>query len=533
MWVGSWSRVYNCSEVASSRGDGPTSLRITILSVFVYQSTSPRRYRGSSATSRETAALSVFLGIYLVLFTLALLWIIGSDALRERCHLFSTRNIFLAGLILFQSASGAVTLFTGETERGAHMDDFALPGLGFSVILTVFTVLFLWVYNRANAAERLAARFTHIRVTSQTRLVVAGILLTGIGVGLRFVGAQIPYVAILLPQLAAGCLCGGVAFVAVAWARSAFNILIAFILLGTTAASSAILLVGTFGRREILGILFSIMWSLYYEKWRLMSAAWLLPRVAIASAGLSVVVLAVSSSRVSGENVDRSLTQQVERVFTIDPQSVQENVIAALSGQFAGGISMWILEARVRYSEYDPLHSLVYFITLPIPRDFWKGKPEGLGLIVVDEAGVTGVSEGHSWGPGLVGHLSHDFVLISLPIYAFLLALTFRYIDTRVSLSQNDPLTSAIFGSALGQVLGMPRGDLGLFAFNMVAAFSGVWVFGRLAAKLCMPIDRQAELDASSDEEFNDESSGDENHETWPSDGYAEVDEPTERPSRT
>ena len=426
--------------------------------------------------------------------SLVIIVIMWSNASNGKCDIFATRNFFLGGVILFQSVSGAQTLLTGDTEGGAAVNDYRTPGLLFCIILTIFVVLFLALYRKFGFVERLAERQTRIRVTTSSRLVLAGITLVLVGGVLRFAGARIPYVAILLPQLAAGVLGGGVTLVAMAWARSSFNLFIAAMLGVTLVGAAAVILVDAFGRRELVGILFSMVAGLYFEKWRWMPVTKLLPRAVIALSTLAAVVLIFSSSRTGGENVDRSLTQQLQRIREIDARSIQENIMAATSGQFAGGISMWVIDARRADAEYYPMHSLFYFATLPIPRNYWPGKPEGLGMTIVDQAGISGVSEGHSWGPGLVGHLYNDIVFFSLPVYALILAAVFRYMDTRTLRSIDDPVTIAIFGSALGQVFGMPRGDLGLFAFNMRAAYSGVWIFGRLVAKVFLPIDREAEL---------------------------------------
>jgi len=449
-------------------------------------------------------------GVYLVLLTLLIFLVIRSDAIRLRCQLFSTRNFFLIGLVLFQSASGAVTLFMDETERGAELDSYTIPAIGFCIVLTVFIVLLLAMYRRAGWVERFAARRSRIRMTSQARLVIAGLVLTAVGCVLRFAGNQVPYVAIILPQFAAGCLCGGVALVAMAWARSAWNIFVALMLALSLGSAAAVLLVDAFGRRELLGLMFSVVWALYHEKWRLMPVTKLLPRAAIAVSAASFVLLIFSASRVGGENVDRSLGQQVQRIMSIDPRAVEEIVVASVSGQFAGGISMWIINERLVHGGYDPLHSLVYLVTLPIPRDFWPSKPEGLGLTVVREASVSGVQDIFSWGPGLVGHMMNDVLFLSVPVYALLLAWGLKYMDTRTSLSTRDPITIALFGSALGQLLGMPRGDVGLFAFNMLAAYLGVWIFGRLVGAMFLPYDRQAEWEATFETDVADEASADE-----------------------
>lgn len=449
--------------------------------------------------------MALLFGLYLVGLTIAMALLVRADAVAGRCQLVSVRNLFIGGLMLFQTISGALTLITGLTEVGAWVPSYFLPGGLFCLVLTVFIAIFLITYRRADWIERFAARQTRIRVSSRTRLVTAGLVLTGIGCAIRFGGENIPYVAVLLPQIAAGAICGGVILIAIAWARSSWNLVVAILLLAACAAGGAALLVGAFGRRELLGLMLAVVWGLYQEKWCRMPITRLLPR---ATLGLIVVLFGFgvfSATREGGESVDRSLAQQVQRLFEIDTRALGEMTVASLSGQFAGGISMWIVDERISSGGYSPLHSFVYLVTMPIPRDYWSGKPVGLGMTIVDEAGITGVAESHSWGPGLVGHLWHDVVVLSTPFYALLLGLAFRYMDSRTTWSVNDPVAIATFGSALGQVIGMPRGDIGLFLFNMLSAFLGVWFFGRIVAYAFLPVDRDAEWEAktqgASDEE--------------------------------
>jgi len=442
--------------------------------------------------------VTTLIGIYLTLLSLFMIWKTGRDAISGSTLLFSTRNFFVFGLLLFQSVSGAFTMFTGESERNAELASPVLTGIIFSVVLTLFVMLFYTVYARSNWADRLAERRSVVRRTTTGGLVFTGCLLTLVGVVLRFAGETIPYVAVILPQISAGCLCGGVALIAMAWARSRFNLFVAALLLVAGAGASAVLLVGAFGRREIIGLLFAVVWALYYEKWRFMPIARFLPRAGVASVAMVCVLLLFSSSREGGARVDRSLGRQLERMVTIDPRALQETVVSSLAGQFAGGISMWISEVRLESGGYYPLHSFVYFVTHPVPRDWWQEKPVGLGLSVVSEAGVTGVSREHSWGPGMVGHLMHDIVFISLPLYALILGAAFRYMDARTVYSTGDPITVVLFGSALGQVFGMPRGDVGLFAFHMMSAFGGVWLFGRMIAWAVMKVDPAATADLRS-----------------------------------
>ena len=449
-----------------------------------------------------------FLGVYLVALTIVILVVIVRDAQAERCPLFSTRNFFLLGIINFQTISGALTCFTGESERGAFLSDFTFPAAAFCVIITVFIAAFLYCYRKEGFVARIADRSWCQRVSTKTSLSIAGVVMVAIGITLRFIAGGVPWVGVLLPQIAAGCLCAGVGLVAIAWVRSSFNPLTALLLFGALAASSAALLIDAFGRREILGLCFAVAWALYFEKWRTMAVPKLVLRIAIAFVLTLIPFLVFSAARTSGGE-KRTLAEQVQGMMQIDAFAVDEVAMQALSGQFAGGISMWIYHTRPSAFPIDPLHSLVYFVTLPIPRDLWPGKPEGLGLTVVHQAAVSGVSAIHSWGPGLVGHIWNDFVYLSLPIYAFLLAGMCRYMDQRMIGATRDPLTVVLFGSALGQLLGMPRGDLGLFVFNMLAAYLGVWIFIRLGVGLFLPKDRTEYVeDDEGDEQFDETDDG-------------------------
>ena len=183
-----------------------------------------------------------FLGVYLVALTIVILVVIVRDAQAERCPLFSTRNFFLLGIINFQTISGALTCFTGESERGAFLSDFTFPAAAFCVIITVFIAAFLYCYRKEGFVARIADRSWCQRVSTKTSLSIAGVVMVAIGITLRFIAGGVPWVGVLLPQMAAGCLCAGVGLVAIAWVRSSFNPLTALLLFGALAASGAALL---------------------------------------------------------------------------------------------------------------------------------------------------------------------------------------------------------------------------------------------------------------------------------------------------
>jgi hypothetical protein len=75
-----------------------------------------------------------------------------------------------------------------------------------------------------------------------------------------------------------------------------------------------------------------------------------------------------------------------------------------------------------------------------------------------------------------VGHIEVDFPYVALPLYAFLIAWALRYLDARCLNYPGNPSIIIPISAATSQVLGMPRGELGLFAFNGVAWATGAWL---------------------------------------------------------
>ena len=201
---------------------------------------------------------------------------------------------------------------------------------------------------------------------------------------------------------------------------------------------------------------------------------------------LGIPILIFSAAR-GVDSASRGVQEQLAAAGEISSTGIQDNLLAAATGQFAAGISMWAIETRPGEFPVDPLHSLRYYLTMPIPRELWPGKPEGLGLLLPDQALLGGVSRGFSWGPGLVGHLFHDLVYLALPLYAIILAFAFRYADERLESANEDPLVVAVFGCALGQLWGFPRGDLGLFAFHLTAGMVAVWFLLRTGLSYLIP----------------------------------------------
>ena len=180
--------------------------------------------------------------------------------------LFSYKNIFLIGLINFQSLSGALICLTGVTERGADLrDPDSAAGL-FSLVLTIFVAVFLWLYPRMGLASRLAAKKCKRRSTQPFGVAVAGTIMLLIGVVAKLVAPNLGLLGVLLLQMSAGAICGGIGMLNFAWARSPMNAILGALALIALGAGSAVLSVGAFGRRDLLSAAVVVPFAWYFAR---------------------------------------------------------------------------------------------------------------------------------------------------------------------------------------------------------------------------------------------------------------------------
>ena len=312
------------------------------------------------------------------------------------------------------------------------------------------------------------------RIVSSSAMVSITFFALACGLLCRFVLSKIPVIGQIPIELAVGCFSLACCLMVWEWGKQSWNPMLGALLLLTITVSTLSLLVNAFGRREILGVFMCMAWMLFYLKWRTLSLGNLLGRVAIWGTLIVTITVVFSSAR-SGSEKNRSIAEYIQAFGKISMNDVEEQLLGGLSGQFAGGISMWIYETRPDDFAYDTLHTLCYIVTLPIPRESYPGKPNSLGKLLVKQAMITKVGADHNLGPGLIGHTINDFPWIALPLYAIGLALIFRYIDIRVASNCQDPFQVAILGAGISQILALARGELGQFLVLMFCYMAGAW----------------------------------------------------------
>jgi hypothetical protein len=204
-----------------------------------------------------------------------------------------------------------------------------------------------------------------------------------------------------------------------------------------------------------------------------------LPLTGVALAGL-IVISAYTSVR-THESRERGF---VDQMMSLLQANVFAGMVDVFSGQGAAPISMWLMESRPENYPYDTLHSLRYVTTNIIPREWWPEKLDSLGITMVPEAAIVNKASGFTVGPGMMGHIANDNPWIALLLYAALMGAFLRILDEMVRLEPDNPFVVIPVGVALGEIVAIPRGELGLFVFRTIIAIVSAYIGMRLVAKL-------------------------------------------------
>jgi hypothetical protein len=429
--------------------------------------------------------LEFLASITLLLLTCIVPVLIVRDWSQGTVPLVCTRNIFLMGFVYFQTFSGLITSATGLNERGLVLNDPGSSSLGFAVLSTVFLILFLSAYKflgRLFSSVDLRKAPTAPSVQS---LAFMAVVCLGVGLLFRFVLAYVPVLGVITVQFAVGAFVAACCLMMVAWSRNTGNLVIALMAASVVAASIAALLVNAFGRREILGVFMSMAWTLFFVKWRFLPKSQLVARSLFWVSVTLIAVVILTAARASGEK-ERSVSDYLRAFSEVSLQDFVTELVGGVAGQFAGGTSMWVYETRPDEFQYQPLHTIWYIITFPIPRQYWDDKPNSLGRLITQQCSLSGVGDDHSFGPGMVGHIANDFPPLSLPLYPVLLAAFFVYCDRRLRSNEHNALEVIVLGAGISQIFALSRGELGLFFINATGTMFGAWIvvapYSRFAA---------------------------------------------------
>ena len=420
--------------------------------------------------------MATLCGIYLTLLAFFLIGLMYVQARAGKVDLLCTRNFFILGFIVFQLTGGAASLFFNEWGY-FHIQNYSVTPLIYSIACTVFTVLLLLFYAKGWITARLAERFRLQPVAAG-----AGSLLTlawvfiGVGMAFRFGFVRIPLVGGGFDMLGNGMLAAAAGMATWAAVSRLLNPFVVLLTLSVIAVAGVVTIYGDFGRRDLLGVIGCIGWAAFHGYWKHLGfkAAWW-RLVVVGSAGF--LFLAAFTAAREGSFRDKSSTEILSSLQGADVGSGAWDLI---TGQNAGANSMWIMENYPENRDFDTFHTLRSVVLFPIPRTFIPElKPVALALSMPDDAGIRNKPENWNIGPGIIGHIAHDNGWLAMIPYALFIGLYLRFFDEVVRQNPLNPFAILPMGVALGQFIGMPRGEFALFF-----VLSIVYSFGTFAVMM-------------------------------------------------
>lgn len=446
--------------------------------------------------------MEIVCGIVCLITSLALIAMCFVQSQRDEVPLASTRNFFLGGFVIFVSGSGAFALLADWTEGiDLFVEDESSSGLQYTLMMLLFLGIFFFFYKKSGFMMRVADRVrSNFSDTGPYSMLVLAFVTLLLGIFLRFAFIYVPIVGILALILASGVCAAAAALAVWAWAPRLLNPLVALPAFGIVVTSIGISLTNQFGRRDLLTVLLACLFAAYHSHWKYLSKRKAIMQVMPLGLGAIIVLSAVSGGRTEEANKQSVF----DRLSSFNVTNVMRGSLLLLGGPETANNSMWLIEHRPEPTPFNPLHSLVYAVTQPIPRATWAGKPNPLGFTMVSEAGILNRSAEFNYGPGLIGHIENDLPYVALPLYAAFLALAFLFCDRIIKVNPTNPFMIIPFAAGVGDLFGFARGEFGLFLFRATAMMVFVWFALVLLGKLTVILGVGRANSNSADQSWDD-----------------------------
>lgn len=423
---------------------------------------------------------SLFSFIFFGSGALLLTWMIV-QAIRGRHDLLCLRNLFLFGVIIFQFISGGFSMMTIGRVTEFFVADPLVTGAKFYVLLLIFLFLMLWVYQRGWGVKNWAWRSkTHFPDQKPTTLLMISFLFLAMGFVFRIViGRNVEILGVLTDIMAVGMLSGAAGLAAWAWAPRIWNPAVAFPAFLLIFLCVVLSIVQTFGRRDLLSVMLTVLFAAYHSSWKYQGFPKLFTKLGTLAVTAVIFLAAFSTVRAKTSSLkDFDPGTFVQLLMDAD---VNGGLEALIGGQAAANNSMWLMEHR---PPFDPFHTVIYTISQPIPRKLWPGKPLGLGKAMVNEDLRVGEDAAYNVGPGLIGHIYNDNPWLSLVPYAIFFGLMWRFFDEWVTAHPGNPFIVLPVGVGAGDLIGIPRGELGICLFRFLTAVVTAWFLMRFCIVL-------------------------------------------------
>lgn len=356
-------------------------------------------------------------------------------------------------------------------------------------ILIIGTILFYITifasyYLLAKPIRSVTGRFLNKwppNSTTGTLLMVALALLVTVA---TMATTHVFYVGNLMLNISQKASVFAIVFTFCHWYQNKRQLPMLLLFLGLFVYLALFVMVTFVGRRLLMSIAIGPIVCMYWLKWRYAPPKTILAGMVVVGFFAFSVALFYSSFRHSGsiwgKQGERSFANVVK---AIEATSV-ENMVDYFKTQSLHFFSQYTQHYSLltihlieqREIEVQPLNTLKFLATYPIPRALWPGKPAALGGYIVKD--VLRINADTNWGLGVVGHCWHEGGYLVVVLYGFLIVVVIRLMDDAMRRHPDNRFLIATFVAASPHVLAFTRGDTVTMSTEIMEAFAFAWLVG-------------------------------------------------------
>jgi hypothetical protein len=423
--------------------------------------------------------------------TISLLWVLVAallllmlvQGLTRKVDFFSIRNCYLGGFIVYQLVSPAATL-SSSNWHNFRINDPERAGTWVLLFAFSFLVVFLLSYHKLPFTPWLARKLTgRAQPVEANDALLTGlaIAVVTIAIPMWLVGTKIPVMRALAGYVPVALSALACAIAGWVWGKRRLNPAVLAMVAFVLVTGMGLAMTNAVSRRPLISILGGFTWGAYYRWARHVSPARLV--------AYTVPLVLLGGAFVSAFTAIRShKTPEMEVQATVQQMrggDVKAGAMELLSGQASGAATLWILEHYPDQVEYKHLFSFRYMLYWYIPRLLWEDKPETLANDIAGIASVKGVNpDAITMPPGVIGYAGAEGGFYALVLYALFFGQFTRFFDELIRLNPDNPYVILPVGCAIGQFLGLARGE--------IAVFTNLALIGFLSSFLIMYLTRFA-----------------------------------------
>jgi len=387
--------------------------------------------------------------------------------LRGTSDLLTAWNTLLLGLVCFAGLGSVEVRYVSELPwaQVQWFQPTAREVQWYMIATTVFIVTLLIAYYFNAPAKHFAERRMQKwpEITAPVTFFVLGCCL---GIALLSLGAaHITFIGAASFKLGSKATVFAAVFAFALWHRNRINMMWLFVFIGVMLIAAFYAMLVSPGRRLLLGVFFGPLLYFYWAQARYWKPVRIIVMLAIGAFGLLTVASAYSTFRWYNltDNEQRSARGVVQKLRDLQSKgniygqllSNQLTYFSQNNGHFALLTERYIAEGALIPA---PLNTLKFLASYPIPRKVWRGKPDVLGQTITRN--VARIPE-TNWGCGIAGQGAYEGGILTLMLYAVLIAFYMRFLDEPLKLQPTNPFLVSINAAALPHILAIPRGDIG------------------------------------------------------------------------